>query len=96
MTYRLWGRPGWGSAIVEAQLAWYGLPFDYDAVDDLFQSAAARAALAPYVAVGACHPAHPAPFLVCVLLQLCGSRDHDGDHPRPGGAGGAPGGGVPA
>jgi GST-like protein len=45
--YRLYGRPFWGSAIVEAQLAWYGLPFDYDAVDDLFQSAAARAALAP-------------------------------------------------
>jgi GST-like protein len=45
--FRLYGRPFWGSAIVEAQLAWYGLPFDYDAVDDLFQSAAARAALAP-------------------------------------------------
>ena len=22
----LYGNPGWGSAIVEAQLAWYGLP----------------------------------------------------------------------
>jgi GST-like protein len=44
--WRLYGRPFWGSAIVEAQLAWYGLPFDYDEVDDLFQSAAARAALA--------------------------------------------------
>jgi GST-like protein len=44
--WRLWGRPFWGSAIVEAQLDWYGLPFDYEEVDDLFQSAAARAALA--------------------------------------------------
>jgi hypothetical protein len=24
-TYVLYGNPGWGSAIVEAQLAWYGL-----------------------------------------------------------------------
>jgi GST-like protein len=40
--YRLHGRTGWGSAIVEAQLVWYGLPFDTDDVDDLFQSEAAR------------------------------------------------------
>ena len=25
MTYKLYGRPRWGSAIVEAQLVWYGL-----------------------------------------------------------------------
>jgi GST-like protein len=42
----LYGRPGWGSAIVEAQLAWLGLPFDYAAVDDLFKSEAARQRLA--------------------------------------------------
>lgn len=43
--YTLWGRPGWGSAIVEAQLDWYGLPFDFEAVDDLFKSPQARARL---------------------------------------------------
>jgi GST-like protein len=44
--YRLFGRPGWGSAIVEAQLAWYGLPYEFKEVDDLFASAAAREELA--------------------------------------------------
>ncbi len=43
--YRLYGTPGWGSVIVEAQLAWYGLPFVYDEVGDLFESAEARARL---------------------------------------------------
>ncbi|MFO1082570.1 MAG: glutathione S-transferase [Reyranellaceae bacterium] len=43
--YRLYGRAGWGSAIVEAQLAWYGLPFDFEPVDDLFKSPDARARL---------------------------------------------------
>ena len=45
MTYRLWGRPGWGSAIVEAQLAWYGLPFEVEPVEDLFKDAEAAARL---------------------------------------------------
>jgi GST-like protein len=36
--YTLWGRPGWGSAIVEAQLDWYGLPFTYEKVEDLFKT----------------------------------------------------------
>ena len=45
--YKLFARPGWGSAIVEAQLAWYGLPFETDDVDDLFKSAAARGRLQP-------------------------------------------------
>ena len=45
MTYRLWGRPGWGSAIVEAQLAWYGLPFEVEPVDDLFKNPEAAARL---------------------------------------------------
>lgn len=43
----LHGRPGWGSAIVEAQLAWYGLPFQFVDSGDLFDSAAAREKLAP-------------------------------------------------
>ena len=42
MTYKLYGRAGWGSAIVEAQLAWYGLPFTFEAVGDLFKDADAR------------------------------------------------------
>ncbi|MBS0517235.1 MAG: glutathione S-transferase family protein [Proteobacteria bacterium] len=43
--YKLYGRAGWGSAIVEAQLAWYGLPFTFEPVDDLFKSSDARAKL---------------------------------------------------
>jgi GST-like protein len=43
----LHGRPGWGSAIVEAQLAWYGLPFQLVDSGDLFDSAEARDRLAP-------------------------------------------------
>lgn len=43
--YHLHGRAGWGSAIVEAQLAWYGLPFDRTEVGNLFESTEARAAL---------------------------------------------------
>jgi len=45
--YTLFARPGWGSAIVELQLAWYGLPYEVEDVDDPFTSEAARARLAP-------------------------------------------------
>lgn len=38
----LHGEPGWGSAIVEAQLAFYGLPFRFEATGDLFEAAEAR------------------------------------------------------
>ena len=44
--FTLYGRPGWGSAIVEAQLAYLALPFEFVEVGDLFQSPEARAALA--------------------------------------------------
>lgn len=40
--FKLHGEPGWGSAIVEAQLAWYGLEYDFEQVGDLFKSADAR------------------------------------------------------
>lgn len=40
--YRLFGRRGWGSVIVEAQLVALGLPFEYEAVPDLFRSEEAR------------------------------------------------------
>lgn len=42
----LYGNPGWGSAIVEAQLQWYGLPFRVEAVGDL-RTPEAQARLAP-------------------------------------------------
>lgn len=41
----LYARDGWGSTLVEAQLDWYGLPYQRQEVDDLFESTAARAAL---------------------------------------------------
>jgi len=40
--FRLFGEPGWGSVIVEAQLEWYGLDFDFERVGNLFESAEAR------------------------------------------------------
>lgn len=43
--YTLWGRPGWGSAIVEAQLDWYGLDFTFESVEDLFRTPGAKAKL---------------------------------------------------
>lgn len=43
---KLYRRPGWGSAMIEYQLAVYGLPFEPIEVEDLFQSPDARAALA--------------------------------------------------
>lgn len=43
--YRLYGRAGWGSTIVEAQLVWYGLPFTFEPVGDLFKSPDARTRL---------------------------------------------------
>lgn len=35
--YTLYARPGWGSALVETQLAWYGLPYRLEEVGDLFK-----------------------------------------------------------
>lgn len=43
--FRLWQNPGWGSAIVEAQLAAYGLPYELVEAGDVFTDAAARARL---------------------------------------------------
>jgi GST-like protein len=45
VTYRLYGRAGWGSAIVEAQLVWYGLPFTLEPVGDLLREPESRKAL---------------------------------------------------
>lgn len=43
----LHGRTGWGSTIVEAQLAWYGLPYRFEDSGDLLASAQARERLEP-------------------------------------------------
>jgi GST-like protein len=45
VTWTLYGRPRWGSAIVEAQLVWYGLPFRMEPVGDLLKDPGARPAL---------------------------------------------------
>lgn len=57
-TYVLYERLGWGSAIVEAQLAYYGLPYHLEAVEDVFHSEEARASLRPL------NPIHQVPTLV--------------------------------
>src|SRR4030095_1438532 len=44
--YKLFAHPGWGSTLTEAQLAWYGLPFEVEDGDNLFKSSAARERLA--------------------------------------------------
>jgi len=46
-TYKLYGRQGWGSVLVEAQLVWYGMPYTMVELGDLFASAEAREQLAP-------------------------------------------------
>ena len=38
----LYGERGWGSAIVEAQLAWYGFEYEFEQVGDLFKPADAQ------------------------------------------------------
>lgn len=43
---KLWRRAGWGSAIIEAQAAAYGLRLELVEVADLFEDAAAREGLA--------------------------------------------------
>lgn len=44
--YTLYGRPGWGSVLAEAQLDWYGLSFDFVDGGDLFEDETARQKLA--------------------------------------------------
>jgi GST-like protein len=44
---KLFGRPGWGSVIVEAQLDALALPYDYVEMPDLFTSEEGQRALAP-------------------------------------------------
>jgi GST-like protein len=44
--YQLFGRAGWGSVLIEAQLVWYALPYTFEEMDDLFTSQSAREKLA--------------------------------------------------
>ncbi len=44
--YQLFGRPGWGSALIEAQLLALDLPFVFEEVPDLFESEPGRRELA--------------------------------------------------
>jgi GST-like protein len=39
---KLYGEPGWGSTLVEAQLVWYGLEYDFERIGNLFESADGR------------------------------------------------------
>ena len=43
---KLYAQPGWGSTLVEAQLAWYGIPCEIEDVGNLFKSQDARERLA--------------------------------------------------
>lgn len=42
----LYGMPGWGSVLTEAQLVWYAIPFTFHEVGDLFADERAREKLA--------------------------------------------------
>ncbi len=44
--YRLWHNPGWGSALVEMQLVWYGLPHELIEAGDIYEDVEARQRLA--------------------------------------------------
>jgi GST-like protein len=55
---QLFGEPGWGSGIVEAQLDWYGLEYDFERVGNLFKEAQGRQRL------GAVNPLAQVPTLV--------------------------------
>jgi GST-like protein len=46
--YRLYARAGWGSVLVETQLAWYGLKYQLETVGDLFMEPQARDRLASF------------------------------------------------
>lgn len=49
---KLFGEPGWGSVLVEAQLVWYGIPYDYQRVGDLFSTKNARQELEAFNPLG--------------------------------------------
>ncbi|MCU0950343.1 MAG: glutathione S-transferase family protein [Burkholderiaceae bacterium] len=88
-TYTLYGRPGWGSVLIEAQLAALALPFELREVADLFRSDQARRDLAPL------NPLSQVPTLVlpdgrvmtesaAITLHLADASGRDDFVPRPG------------
>jgi GST-like protein len=87
--YTLYGRPGWGSVLIEAQLDALGLPYDYREVPDLFKSDEGRRALAPL------NPLSQVPTLVlpdgavmtesaAITLHLADASGRDDFVPPPG------------
>ncbi len=85
---KLHGERGWGSAIVEAQLAWYAIDYDFEQVGDLFKSAEARRRLEKL------NPLAQVPTLVladgtvmtesaAITLHLADVAHDDGLVPRP-------------
>lgn len=50
--FTLFGRQGWGSAIVEAQMVWYGLAYVLEDTGDLLRSEEARSKLKPLNPLG--------------------------------------------
>jgi len=88
----LYGERGWGSVLVEAQLDWYGLEFEFREVGDLFKSAEARQKLAEV------NPIAQVPTLVmadgtvmtesaAITLHLAELTGDDSLVPAPGSAG---------
>jgi GST-like protein len=59
VSFTVFGRAGWGSAIVEAQLAWYGLPFTVEPVGDLLRDPPSRKK------IEAINPLAQLPTVVC-------------------------------
>lgn len=87
--YTLYGRPGWGSVLVEVQLTALGVPFDYVEVPDLFESEPGRRELAQL------NPLSQVPTLrlpdgalmtesAAITLHLADATGRDDFVPRPG------------
>ena len=49
---KLYGRRQWGSMLVEAQLDWYGMDYEFETVGDLIESPTARNDILPINPVG--------------------------------------------
>ena len=87
----LYGNRGWGSVLIEAQLDWYGLDYEFREVGNLFKSAEARQKLAEF------NPIAQVPTLVmadgmvmtesaAIMLCLAELNGDDSLVPAPGSA----------
>jgi GST-like protein len=87
--YTLWGRAGWGSTLVEAQLVWYGLPFRFEPVGDLLREPDSR------IRLQAVNPLAQVPTLIlpdgqvmsesaAITLLLADVANSDSLVPKPG------------